>query len=251
VSQRFRWAVVGIALVVVGCAGKSSPGRDLAPRAIPEPDRSPAVATAEAPRPNEQLVRILGELAELQNAVAKLIASSRYHDDQLAGIERRLTELGERRSQPDGVPRGFAPSGSAGAGSSSPSSTSAPAPDLFAAAQARARNREYDAAVLLLYELVANYPTHPLRERAQFMVADLFFAQKDFRGAVGEFESLIAAVPNGAKTADALVRIGQCRRALGDEVGARKAWERVIAEHARTDAARQARDLLRPSPPRG
>jgi len=247
VTRRLGVAVVGIALVVVGCAGKS-PGREAAPRAIPDPDRSPAAATSEGPRPNDPMVRILGELAELQNSVAKLIASSRYHDDQLAGIERRLTELSERRSQGDGVPRGFAPSGSGGAGSST---TTAPAPDLFAAAQARTRNREYDAAVLLLYELVANYPTHPLRESAQFMVADIYFGQKDFRGALGELESLIVAVPNGTKTADALVRIGQCRRALGDEAGARKAWERVIAEHARSDAARQARDLLRPSPPRG
>jgi TolA-binding protein len=32
---------------------------------------------------------------------------------------------------------------------------------------------------------------------------------------------------------------------LGDEAGARKVWERVIAEHPKSDAARQARELLR------
>jgi tol-pal system protein YbgF len=238
-------AVVLVVMLASGCASTPPVVHDrVAPSAATAADPSPSLMLAEQQRTNEQVTRILGDLAELQNAVAKLVASARRHDDQLAGLERRLGELAERRSQADGLPRGFAPSGRAPA-SSSPPSTSAPAPDLYNAAQVRVRDRDYDAAVLLFYELVANYPTHALRENAQFAVADIYFQQKDVRGALAEFESLVSAVPNGARTAEALLRVGQCRRVLGDEAGARKVWERVIAEHPKSDAARQARELLR------
>ncbi len=124
----------------------------------------------------------------------------------------------------------------------------ATAADLYASGMARLRDRDYDTAILILSELVSNYPTHPLRENAQLAVADMYYLQRDYRGAVAEFERLLAAVPKGAKAPEIWVKIGLARRGLGDEAGARQAWERVVAEHAKTEAARQARDLLRTSP---
>jgi TolA-binding protein len=113
---------------------------------------------------------------------------------------------------------------------------------------ARFRDRDYDTAILVLSELVSNYPTHPLRESAQLTVGDIYFQQKDYRGAVAELERLLQAIPKGSRTPEVWVKVGLARRGLGDEAGARQAWERVITEHATTEAARQARDLLRTSP---
>jgi len=79
-------------------------------------------------------------------------------------------------------------------------------------------------------------------------VADVYYLQKDYRGAVAEFERLLDAVPRGARTPEVLLKIGLARRGLGDEAGARKAWQRVITDHGKTDAARQARELLRTTP---
>jgi TolA-binding protein len=97
----------------------------------------------------------------------------------------------------------------------------------------------------VLSELVSNYPTHPLRESAQVTVADTYYIKKDYRLAVAELERLLDAVPKGAKTPEVWVKIGLSRRSLGDEAGAREAWERVITDHGKTEAARQARELLR------
>jgi TolA-binding protein len=239
---------LGVMLLGTGCAALSAaPAPAVAPRAA-EADRV-ASPPAEPQRPSEADARILAELAELQNAVARLIATSRRQDEQLTALERRLTELAERQAQGD-VPLGFAPSG---IGAAAPSSAPAPATmtsgaDLYASGMARLRERDYDTAILVLSELVSNYPAHPLRENAQVTVADVYYLQKDYRGAVAEFERLLDAVPKGARTPEVLVKIGLSRRGLGDEAGARKAWQRVITDHGKTEAARQARELLRTTP---
>jgi tol-pal system protein YbgF len=109
----------------------------------------------------------------------------------------------------------------------------------------RFRAKDVDAAVLIFYDLMTTYPDHPLRERAQFLVADIFYGQKDYRGALAEFEALLAAVPGAAQTSEALLKIGLCQRALGDRAEARRTWERVVREFPESVAARQARALLR------
>jgi len=122
--------------------------------------------------------------------------------------------------------------------------SSTAAEDLYQAGLSKFRAGELDAAVLIFYDLITSYPRHPLRESSQFLVADIFLSQKDLRSALSEFEELLAAVPDGAKTAETLLKIGQCQRGLGDETSARKAWERLIKEYPNSLAARQARVLL-------
>ena len=105
--------------------------------------------------------------------------------------------------------------------------------------------KELDAALLILYDLVTTYPDHPLRESAQFLVADALYQQKDYREALAELEALVGAVPTGAKVPDALLKIGLCQRSLGDSALARRTWQRLVREYPESVAARQARVLLR------
>jgi TolA-binding protein len=123
--------------------------------------------------------------------------------------------------------------------------TASAADTLYQAGVAKYQAGDLDAAVVTLYEVVANFPGDPARERAQFLVGDIFLAQKDYRGAVAELESLIAAVPAGSRVPDALLKLGMAQRSLGDEARARRAWERLVKEHPNSAAARQARTLLR------
>ena len=99
--------------------------------------------------------------------------------------------------------------------------------------------------MVTLYEIVASYPGDPARERAQFLVGEIFLAQKDYRGAVAEFEGLVNAVPGSVRVPDALLKIGVAQRSLGDETRARRAWERLVKDHPSSAAARQARTLLK------
>ncbi len=89
------------------------------------------------------------------------------------------------------------------------------------------------------------YPSDPLRESAQFLVADIYFTQKDYRGALAEFEALIDAVPRGERVSDALLKIAQCQKSLGDGGRAKRTLERIVKDYPASVAARQARVLLR------
>ncbi|MBM4434915.1 MAG: tetratricopeptide repeat protein, partial [Chloroflexi bacterium] len=127
----------------------------------------------------------------------------------------------------------------------SPAPAASPADTLYQSGRAKFEAGDLDGAVVTLYEVVASFPDDPARERAQFLVGEIFFSQKDYRGAVAEFESMIAAVRDGSRAPEALLKIGMAERALGDEARARRAWERLVKEYPNSAAARQARTLLR------
>ena len=251
--QGLAWAprclvAVLAALLLVGC-GSTFRRREVTveqPRPPAEAERPVVQPPPEPPRLAEQLARVAGELSELQNAVAKLMASSRQQEDQVANLQRRLSELeAQNRGRAPAVPGGFAPGAPPPGPAPITSATTALAEDLYRSGVEKFRAKDFDAAVLVFYDLVVTYPEDPLRERAQFLVADIFYTQKDYRGALAEFEALLAAVPGGARTPDALLKIGLCERVLGDAVRARRTWERVVREFPDSVAARQARVLLR------
>ena len=243
-----------VALTLAGCgdiakrqAAVEAP-RPAAPLAAAN---QPQGATAEPARLAEQIARIAGELSDLQNAVAKLIAASRQQDDQLTFLRRRLEELeAPNRGRLPAAPSGFAPSAPTAPTSAAPptplaSATTTPAADLYRTGVEQLRAKDLDAATLSFYDLIVTYPDSPLRESAQFLVGDIFYQQKDWRGAMAEFEALISAVPRGEKVPDAFLKIGLCQRGLGDTARAKRTWERVVREHPGSVAARQARALLR------
>ena len=244
-------------------AAPAAPAAPAGPPAPTGPAAPTAPATPEPPKLAEQLTRVASELSELQNAVAKLLVASRQQEDQLLFLQRRVGELeAQNKSRAPSVPSGFAPPAPMPAppmpsGFVPPapiptptvpqlrSATTTPAEDLYRTGVEKLRAKELDAAVLVLYDLIGAYPDHPLRESAQFLVADLLLQQKDYRGALADFEALIGAVPNGAKVPDALLKIGLCQRGLGDGALAKQTWERLVRDYPASVAARQARVLLR------
>ena len=166
------------ALFLVGCSGT------FGQRAVTTEQPQPAVETEhpgapaqpESPKLAEQLTRIAGELSDLQNTVAKLMVSSRQVEDQLTHLQRRLSELeAQNRGRPPVVPGGFA----APAPTQAPvtTATTAPAEDLYRVGTEKLRAKDLDAALLIFYDLIAAYPDHPLRERAQFLAADTLYGR--------------------------------------------------------------------------
>jgi tol-pal system protein YbgF len=249
-----------VAFALAGCGGVAKQpaaldgGRPAAPQAGPAAADQSSKTAADQARLPEQVSRIAGELSELQNAVAKLIASSRQQEDHLSFLRRRVEELESmNRGRLPAAPSGFAPSAPSGVAPLAPSpgptplasATTTPAAELYRAGTENLQAKNFDAAVLSFYDLIVTYPNHPLREGAQFLVADIFYTQKDFRSALAEFEALIAAVPRGERVPDALLKIGQCQKSLGDGARAKRTWERVVKDHPASVAARQARVLLR------
>jgi TolA-binding protein len=252
--------VLAALLAFVGCSRAvraPAPGPAAARPAV----EAPAPMASVEPRPaedriaaqmamlEEQMMRMARDLGTIENAVANLVATSRHQDAQLQAIERRVSELNRQGTVtivgPPGVPPGFAPSPQA-PGQPAPPPAGAPrAEELYRAGLDKLERGELDAAALDLYELIAYHPDHQLREPAQFTIADILYRQKDFRGARAELEGLLAAVPKGRMTAEALLKLGLSARQLGDERAAREVWERLVQDHPKSTAAREARALLR------
>ncbi len=261
-----RWGLalllVWLQLGVAGCGTSLWPGSKSSSQEAPAPSpsgasASPAPVSGGAERtgaggavPREvtdQLSRLASDIVELQGAVARLVATQRQQDDQLQLLQRRLNELGaQSRNQTPPAPPGFAPTpGSQAPRAATPPSITTPPDEIYRSGLAKFRDGDLDASLITFYELISNYPTHRLVENAHFWAGEIFYRQKDYRGALTEFENVLSGFPRGSKTPDALLKVGLCQRALGNEALARKVWERLMREHPTSPPARQARALLR------
>jgi tol-pal system protein YbgF len=113
----------------------------------------------------------------------------------------------------------------------------------YNAALATFRSREHGQAVLDFIDFIAKHPKHPLAGNAQYWIGEAYWAQRDYRQALVEFEKVSEYGPG--KAPDALVKIGLCHARLRDASRAEQVWQRVIREYPKSEAAGLARSLLR------
>ncbi len=112
----------------------------------------------------------------------------------------------------------------------------------YAAALATFRSREHGQAVLDFIDFIAKYPKHPLAGNAQYWIGEAYWAQRDYRQALLEFEKVFERGPG--KAPDALLKIGLCYLRLSDVSRAQQAWQRVVGEYPKSEAATMARSLI-------
>jgi tol-pal system protein YbgF len=112
----------------------------------------------------------------------------------------------------------------------------------YAAALATYRAREHGQAVLDFIDFIAKYPKHPLAGNAQYWIGEAYWAQRDYRQALVEFEKVSEHGP--AKAPDALLKIGLCYLRLGDVPRAQQAWQRVVNDYPKSEPAAMARSLI-------
>jgi tol-pal system protein YbgF len=113
----------------------------------------------------------------------------------------------------------------------------------YNAALATFRSREHGQAVLDFIDFIAKHPKHPLAGNAQYWIGEAYWTQRDYRQALVEFEKVSEYGPG--KAPDALVKIGLCHARLRDASRAEQAWQRVIREYPKSEAAGLAQSLLR------
>ena len=119
------------------------------------------------------------------------------------------------------------------------------AEQAFAAALTTFRAREHGQAVLDFMDFVGKYPKHPLAPRAQYWIGEAYYIQRDYPQALIEFNRVLEMAPTAPSAADALLRIGLCHANLREPAPAAAAWQRIMREYPRTEAAGRARSFLR------
>ena len=112
----------------------------------------------------------------------------------------------------------------------------------YAAALAMYRAREHGQAVIEFMDFIAKYPKHPLSGNAQYWIGEAYWAQRDYRQALVEFEKVFER--GQAKAPDALLKIGLCHLRLNDVSRAQQAWQRVVNEYPKSEPATMARSLI-------
>jgi tol-pal system protein YbgF len=115
----------------------------------------------------------------------------------------------------------------------------------FAAALKTFRAREHGQAVLEFMDFVAKYPKHGLLPRAQYWIGEAYYVQRDYPQALREFKRVLEMDPGALAASDAWLRIGMCHASLHQPAPATAAWQRVVREYPRSEAAGKARSFLR------
>ena len=272
VSRSARALFYGVvAALLTGCSsGRGAPPpseQAAAPASAPAPPRVTLNDVKSAQEAQAQEIARLGAELKAQDAQQSfLVAELKTLSDQVAKLKSSLEEAeGAVRAMratpvapearptaapapPPGSAPTIAPALTPPAASAPPPAAAAPrnvdAERMFAGALARLRAGDDGQAALEFTEFVAQFPSHAQTAAAQNYIGEAFYRQRDYRQAAAEFQKTVDNYPPVAQVSEALLKIGLCRRALGDVAGAREAWELVTKQFPKSDAARQARTLL-------
>ena len=70
------------------------------------------------------------------------------------------------------------------------------------------------------------------------------YTLKDFRSAIATQRQLIGTYPDSQKVPDAMLNIASCLTELGDNAGARRTLEEIVAKYPTSEASGKARQRL-------
>ena len=164
---------------------------------------------------NEQLLR---EVADLQ----------RRQKDIAIGVEERLRKVEPSKVSVDGKEFIADPT---------------EARD-FEAALAIFRKGEFPQAQAAFADFIRRYPQSGFRPTALFWLGNAQYANRDYRGAIGNFRALLAQAPDHPRAAEALLSIANCQIELKETAGARRTLDELVKSYPQSEAAVAARERL-------
>jgi tol-pal system protein YbgF len=118
--------------------------------------------------------------------------------------------------------------------------SNASARDRYRAALRALRDRRWDEALESFTRFLSAHPEHALAEDAMYWRGEAHYAQRHYREALIDFEAVVLRASRGAKTADALLKLGLCHQRLGDELSAERYFRQLREQYPSSDAARIA-----------
>lgn len=152
-------------------------------------------------------------------------------------LAARATPRKTARREPIVVERGDsdAAGGSAGAGA---------AGAAYRAAVDLVKAGKLEDAIAALRGFLTRHPRHDYADNAQYWLGEAHYAQHDFARALTEFRTVIEVYPHGNKVPDALLKVGYCHAALGQDDKARAVLEQVVTLYPKSEPAALAAKRL-------
>lgn len=107
----------------------------------------------------------------------------------------------------------------------------------YRAAVELVRSGSYEEGAVALRAFLRKHPRHEYADNAQYWLGEAYYARKDYPHALTEFRNVIETYPRGNKVPDALLKVGYCYQALGQNEKARAVLEQVVNLYPKTEPA--------------
>ena len=184
-------------------------------------------------------------LSETTNANRAAQARTDQLQAEVAAVKAEVERLTAKVAASDEAIKGVkAPHAAALPVPEPPKQSRAGPETAFTAGLTNFRNREYGQAVLDFLDVVTRHRSHELASTAQYLTAEAYYLQHDYRQALVEFQRAIDWQRPHPKVPDALLKAGLCHSRLREPAQAQQAWRRVVGEFPEVPAAEEARALL-------
>jgi tol-pal system protein YbgF len=179
-----------------------------------------------------QIELLRGELARLrgqdETLVREISEIQRRQKDIAQGVEERLRKFEPVQVTVDG--REFAVD---------------PAEQReFEAALGTFRKGEFVAAQSAFQEFMRRNPQSGYRATALFWLGNAQYANRDYRGAIANFRSLLQQSPDHPRAPEAVLSIANCQIELKDNSSARKTLDDLVKAYPQSEAASAAKERL-------
>jgi len=115
---------------------------------------------------------------------------------------------------------------------------------LYHRHQAALRAGHHAEAIAGFRDFLARFPHHDYADNAQYWLGEAYYDQKQYRQAMAEFRKVVKDYPRGNKVPDALLKVGYCYAALGEQDKARDVLGQVVALYPTSAPARLASQKL-------
>lgn len=103
----------------------------------------------------------------------------------------------------------------------------------------------YDLALAGFQNYLAQFPDASQADKAQYWIAECYYAKKDFKNAIDAFLKMIKAYPKSDKVSGAKLKIGYSYLNQNNTAKAKEWLNRVVKEFSGTKEAELAKDKLR------
>jgi tol-pal system protein YbgF len=179
-----------------------------------------------------QIEALRGELARLrgqdETMLRELSEVQRRQKDVVQGVEERLRKFEPVQVSVDG--REFAAD---------------PAEQReFEAALGAFRKGEFVAAQSAFTEFMKRYPQSGYRATALFWLGNAQYANRDYRGAIANFRSLLQQAPDHPRAPETVLSIANCLIELKDNANARRTLDELVKTYPQSEAASAAKERL-------
>ncbi len=210
-------------------------------------------------------------VADVQSRVSKLQQQMGDMQNLLQSIDSKVSSGAAPQSpqnpqtQPNGQPQPQGPTGNQGtpgsgpngpAGNNPPMASNTPAgpggamPPISADTLYQNGLRDYNTGNYKLAQqefgdYIHHFPNYDLASNAQFYLGEILYAQGNYHGAVGAYESVLTNYPNSFKIADSLLKKAMAEEQLRLRLSAERDYRLVIRRFPGSSESRRAEARLR------